>query len=221
MTRRAARHAVRVAPMFQAEASMREAMARLAEVTGVIARAGLWVAGIGLVLMTAFVFAQVFYRYVIGHSLFWAEPASVMLMGWFIFLGAAVGVKEGYHLSFDVGLMVMPEAWRPWFHSLSDLVVVAFGFGMSWFGVQLAAKAASGVIPGLGISRIWDFAPLIAGGVLLILFSIERILRRAAGLKTARFGDMDDAADGVVDGHADGPDGEDMLDRHRHHGSGN
>ncbi|WBU56176.1 TRAP transporter small permease [Paracoccus sediminicola] len=191
---------------------MRGIMLKMADITGWIARVGLWVAGIGLVLMTAFVFAQVFYRYIIGFSLFWAEPASVMLMGWFIFLGAAVGVKEGYHLSFDVGLMVMPESWRPWFHSFSDLVVTAFGFGMSFFGWQLAAKAASGVIPGLNISRIWDFAPLIGGGVLLVLFSVERILRRAAGLKTSRFGDMDDAADGEVDGHAEGPAAQDILE---------
>lgn len=193
---------------------MRDGLLKLAEVTGWIARAGLWVAGIGLVLMTAFVFAQVFYRYVIGSSLFWAEPASVMLMGWFIFIGAAVGVKEGYHLSFDVGLMIVPDSWRPWFHSLSDLVVAAFGFGMGWYGWQLAAKASTGVIPGLGISRIWDFAPVIGGGALLVLFSVERILRRAAGLRTVRFGDMDDAADGVVDAHADGVAAEAALTLH-------
>ncbi|WP_072296288.1 TRAP transporter small permease [Paracoccus sp. SM22M-07] len=190
---------------------MRDGLIRLARMTGAVATAGLWLAGIGLVLMTAFVFAQVVFRYVIGSSLFWAEPASVMLMGWFIFLGAAIGVKEGYHLSFDVGLMVVPASWRPWFHSLSDLVVTAFGFGMAWYGWQLAERVASGVVPGLGISRLWDFAPLVAGGILLMLFSIERILRRAAGLKTARFGEMDDAADGQVDGVADGPAARDVL----------
>lgn len=180
---------------------MRDTMLSLARLTGGLARIGLWVAGIGLVLMTAFVFAQVFYRQIIGTSLFWAEPASVMLMGWFIFLGAAVGVKEGYHLSFDVGLYLVPDWMRPWFYSLSDLVVAAFGVGMTIYGWQLGAKAASGVIPGLGISRLWDFAPLMGGGVLLILFSAERILRRLAGLKTARFGDTDDEAGGEVDGH--------------------
>lgn len=191
---------------------MREGMIRFATLTGAVAQAALWLAGIGLVLMTAFVFAQVFFRYVMGSSLFWAEPAAVMLMGWFIFLGAAVGVKEGYHLSFDVGLMVVPESWRPWFHSLSDVVVTAFGFGMAWFGWQLAARAASGVVPGIGISRLWDFAPLIGGGILLMLFSVERILRRAAGLKTMRFGDMDDAADGVVDGAPGAVRADDLLD---------
>ena len=195
---------------------MRDAMLTMARLTGWLARLGLWVAGIGLVLMTGFVFAQVFYRQIMGSSLFWAEPASVMLMGWFIFLGAAVGVKEGYHLSFDVGLYLVPERARPWFHSLSDLVVAAFGFGMAWYGWQLAAKVVSGVIPGLGISRLWDFAPVIGGGVLLVLFSAERILRRAAGLKTARFGDIDEDTDSVLDGHADGPAAEKSLHLNHH-----
>ena len=195
---------------------MRDAMLTMARLTGWLARLGLWVAGIGLVLMTALVFAQVFYRQFMGSSLFWAEPASVMLMGWFIFLGAAVGVKEGYHLSFDVGLYLVPERARPWFHSLSDQVVAAFGFGMAWYGWQLAAKVVSGGIPGLGISRLWDFAPVIGGGALLVLFSAERILRRAAGLKTARFGDIDEDTDSVLDGHADGPAAEKSLHLNHH-----
>jgi TRAP-type C4-dicarboxylate transport system permease small subunit len=194
---------------------MRNALITFARATGALAQLGLWLAGIGLVLMCAFVFAQVVSRYLLGFSLFWAEPASVMLMGWFIFLGAAVGVKEGYHLSFDVGLMIVPESWRPWFHTLSDLVVVAFGAGMVWFGWQLAARAASGVVPGLGISRIWDFAPLIGGGVLLVLFSVERILRRAAGLRTRRFGDMDDAGDGARDAQGEPGRAEAMLERNK------
>jgi hypothetical protein len=33
-----------------------------------------------------------------------------MLMSWFIFLGAAVGVRENYHLGFDVLLYVLPPA---------------------------------------------------------------------------------------------------------------
>jgi len=31
--------------------------------------------------------------------------------------------------------------------------------------------------------------PLVAGGALIVLFSVERIARRAAGLPTVRFGD--------------------------------
>jgi len=165
---------------------MMEAFARF---TGLLARIALWVAGTGLVMMTAMIAAQVFWRYVLNNSIIWSEPASVMVMSWFIFLGAAVGIREGYHLSFDVLLYVVPERVKPYFHSLSDLAVASFGGGMIYYGWLLAAKTAANTMPSLGISGAFDFIPIIAGGVLVVLFSFERIFRRFAGLHTARFGE--------------------------------
>ena len=178
---------------------MREFMLRVALASGWLARVSLWVAGVGLVLMTVAIFAQVFVRYVLNDSLQWAEPASVMIMGWFIFLGAAVGVREGYHLSFDVLLYVLPKPVHAWLHSVSDLVVGAFGSGMAFYGWQLAARAAGDQMPGIGLSRLFDFVPLIAGGVLLVVFSLERLARRAAGLHTPRFGEADPEPDAKAD----------------------
>jgi TRAP-type C4-dicarboxylate transport system permease small subunit len=149
----------------------------------------LWVAGTGVVIMTVFIFAQVFWRYVLNSSLPWTEPAAVMIMGWFIFLGAAVGIREGYHLSFDALLYFLPERAKLWLYSVSDMLVAGFGVGMVWFGAQLAAKTAGNKLPGLGISGAFDFLPIVAGGVLVVLFSLERLARRAAGLPTTRFGD--------------------------------
>lgn len=160
-----------------------------ARVTAVTGRLALWISGICLVLMTIFIAAQVFWRYVLNDSIVWTEPASVMIMGWFIFLGAAVGIREGYHLSFDVLLHFVPRQVKLTMHTLSDIAVSAFGFGMVWFGYQLAVKTAANKLPSLGISGAFDFMPLIGGGVLVVLFSFERILRRAAGLETARFGE--------------------------------
>ena len=164
-------------------------MKTIALLTGRLARIALWVAGIGLVLMTVLIAAQVFWRYVLNDSIIWTEPASVMIMGWFIFLGAAVGIREGYHLSFDVLLYVVPHRIKMVLHSISDLAVTGFGIGMIWYGWQLAEKTAGNKLPGLGISGAFDFAPIVAGGVLIVLFSVERIARRAAGLPTARFGE--------------------------------
>lgn len=164
-------------------------MLKVATVTGFLAQIGLWVAGSGVVVMTLFIFAQVFVRYVLNSSLPWTEPAAVMIMGWFIFLGAAVGIREGYHLSFDVLLYFLPAGAKPWLFTISDIVVGAFGVGMVKFGWELAAKTAGNKLPSLGISGAFDFLPIVIGGVLLVLFCVERIARRATGLPTPRFGD--------------------------------
>lgn len=169
---------------------MRDLMLAVERATSLLARAALYTAGAGLVLMTVFVFAQVFVRYLLNDSLYWAEPAAILVMGWFIFLGAAVGIREGSHLSFDVLLYIVPDWVKPVFHTISDLAIAAFGIGMVWYGWALAAKAASNVIPGLGLSRAFDFAPIIGGGLLLVIFTAERIARRMAGLRTLRFGDV-------------------------------
>lgn len=168
---------------------MQQSIQNLSKFLDHIARVALWVAGIGLVLMTIIIAAQVFFRYVLNSSLIWSEPSAVMIMGWFIFLGAAIGTREGYHLSFDILLYVIPDSVARWFHNMSDLAVAAFGGGMVWYGAQLAIRTAPNTMPSLGISGAFDFLPVVIGGALIIIFSLERLARRAAGLHTARFGD--------------------------------
>lgn len=164
-------------------------MERVARVLGLAATAALWVAGTALVAMTAVIAAQVVFRYALNSSLIWSEPLAIILMGWFIFLGAAVGIREGYHLSFDILLYVLPRRVKLWLFSISDLLVCGFGVGMVWFGSQLAGSAWDIKLPSLGISGAVDFAPIVGGGVLIVIFSLERLARRAAGLPTVRFGD--------------------------------
>jgi TRAP-type C4-dicarboxylate transport system permease small subunit len=170
---------------------MRTLILRLGVVMNVIARIALWMAGLGLVLMTGLVGAQVFSRYMLNTSIIWSEPGAIILMGWFIFLGAAVGIREGYHLSFDVLLYVVPHRVKMVLFSVSDTVVLGFGVGMVFYGGQMALSAAGRKIPTLGLSASLDFLPLVLGGVLVVLFSLERLARRAVGLPTARFGETD------------------------------
>jgi TRAP-type C4-dicarboxylate transport system permease small subunit len=131
--------------------------------------------------MTATVAWQVFCRYVLNDSPSWTEPGAVMLMSWFIFLGAAVGVRENNHLGFDVLLYVLPHSAKKWLRMISDLVVLAFGLGMIWYGASLVGLTWSTTLPALGISGGWDYLPVVAGGVLVSLFALERIVLRLKG----------------------------------------
>lgn len=151
------------------------------DILGKVNTLALWAAGVGLVLMTCFVAWQVFCRYVLNDSPSWTEPGSVMLMSWFIFLGAAVGIRENYHLGFDVLLYVLPKGGKKWLRMISDLVALAFGIGMIFYGAQLISLTWNTVLPSLGISGGWDYLPLVAGGVLVVLFTLERIILRLSG----------------------------------------
>ena len=158
--------------------------AGLQKLGGLLARLSalsLWLAAIGLVAMTIMVAWQVFCRYVLNDSPSWTEPGAVMLMSWFIFLGAAVGVRENYHLGFDVLLYVLPKKGKKWLRMISDVVAFTFGIGMVWYGSQLVSLTWMTTLPSLGISGAWDYLPVVAGGILICLFSLERIVLRLAG----------------------------------------
>jgi TRAP-type C4-dicarboxylate transport system permease small subunit len=156
-------------------------LARLGRVLAALSTLSLWLAGIGLVAMTAMVAWQVFCRYVLNDSPSWTEPGAVMLMSWFIFLGAAVGVRENYHLGFDVLLYALAKGGKKWLRMISDVVAFAFGAGMVWYGSELVGLTWNTVLPSLRISGGWDYVPLVAGGVLICLFALERIVLRLAG----------------------------------------
>lgn len=147
---------------------------------GAVCTLALWLAGAGLVLMTAFVAWQVWGRYVLNASPTWTEPAAILLMGWFIFLGAAVGVREGYHLGFEVVLAIATPRAAFAMRCLSDVVTGGFGAAMAWYGMTLTLGTWTATLPSLGLPGGFDYMPIVGGGVLIALFSLERLIRRFA-----------------------------------------
>ena len=156
-------------------------MGHVARVLGRVSNLALWTAGFGLVLMTAMVAWQVYCRYILNDSPSWTEPGAVMLMSWFIFLGAAVGVRENNHLGFDILLYVLPHGGKKVLRMISDVVILAFGIGMVFYGMQLALLTSDAILPSLGISGAFDYYPVVGGGILVALFTLERIVLRLSG----------------------------------------
>ncbi|MET0532571.1 MAG: TRAP transporter small permease [Microvirga sp.] len=127
--------------------------------------------------MTLFVSWQIFGRYVLNESPSWTEPASLLLMSWFILLGSAVGVREGNHLGFEIGLHSAPPALRRGMLAVTEVLVIGFGGAMAWYGTDLAVGTWSAAMPGLPIPQGMDYVPLVVGGVLIALFALEKLVR--------------------------------------------
>lgn len=140
-----------------------------------ISQAALWLSGVGLVVMTALVAWQIYGRYVLNDSPSWTEPAALLLMSWFIMLGAAVGVREGGHLGFAVGLQYVPAVLRRLMLAATEILVAGFGMAMVWYGVQLAAKMWSADMASIALPQGVVYLPLVFGGVLITVFSLEKL----------------------------------------------
>jgi TRAP-type C4-dicarboxylate transport system permease small subunit len=132
--------------------------------------------------MSIIVLWQVILRFILNWNNSWTEVTAVMVMSWFIFLGAAVGVRENYHLGFDVLLYVLPKGSKKVLRTISDIVVLGFAIGMIIYGITLMRLQWTERMPSLGISGAFRYLPLTVGGVLISLFSVERIVLRWAGV---------------------------------------
>jgi TRAP-type C4-dicarboxylate transport system permease small subunit len=175
---------------------------RLAAVARLLSRlsyAALYLAGVGLVVMSVIVLWQVFLRYVLNWSNAWTELSAILIMSWFIFLGAAVGVRENYHLGFDVLLYVLPDGSKKILRTISDVVVLAFAIGMVVYGIILMQLQWKEVMPGLGVTGAMRYLPLAAGGVLIALFSLERMALRWSGVDVDRDLHSSDAIPSISD----------------------
>lgn len=162
---------------------MRSLMKTVSRITGAIATLALWIAGAGLVTMTAIVGWQVYGRYVLNQTPVWSEPVTLQLMGWFILFGAAVGVRENFHLGLDLMHHVLPKSIGRLMDIVSLTLMTIFGCAMSWYSTELVIGTWSATLPALGIPGGWDYMPLAIGGVLIAGFSVERLIETIIGIE--------------------------------------
>jgi TRAP-type C4-dicarboxylate transport system permease small subunit len=164
---------------------MRHFMLAIRPGLGWISRLSLYIAGMGIIAMTLIVGWQVFGRYVLNDSPSWSEPLSLYLMSWFIMLGAAVGVRESVHLGLDIVRYVMPPPVQRAMDLLSLGLIVLFGIGMAYYSSLLAIGTWTARIPVLGWPGGTDFFPMIVGGAMIAIFSLERFVDVAIGEEVA------------------------------------
>ncbi|MBI3453736.1 MAG: TRAP transporter small permease [Rhodospirillales bacterium] len=140
----------------------------------------MYVSFAAMVAITAVVGWQVWGRYVLNDTPAWAERTALLLVLYFSLLGAAVGVREQFHLGIVFVRDALPERARRPVEILNHLLVGGFGAGMMWFGSALAAVTASHGIPTLHISESFTYLPIPLSGAAIVFFSGEHLLRMLA-----------------------------------------
>lgn len=139
------------------------------------------VSAVLLLIMSLTVGWQVWGRYVLNETPIAAEPLSLIFMLYLCLLGAAVGVREGYHMGMLVFLELLPPAARRVCEGVSLLLVCGFAIGMVWYGGHLAIVTAHDNIPSVDIPQGLFYAALPLSGAAIILFVIERLSAVALG----------------------------------------
>jgi TRAP-type C4-dicarboxylate transport system permease small subunit len=131
----------------------------------------------GLILLIACVTWQVFGRYVMNNTPTWAETLSLVLVLYVTMFGVAVGVRDAGHIGLESLLVLAPDKVRIKMEYLIHALVLVFGMVMFWQCLELAQSVWAYALPTLPISEGWRYVPACIAGVLIVMFSLEHILK--------------------------------------------
>lgn len=135
--------------------------------------------------MTGLVGWQVWGRYVLNETPIAAEPLSLVFMLYLSLLGAAVGVREGFHIGVVFVIERLAPRARRACEVANHLLVGGFGLGMAWYGTKLAAATVTHTVPTVGISEAIFYASIPLSGGAMLLFVAEHLVAMRLGRKVA------------------------------------
>jgi TRAP-type C4-dicarboxylate transport system permease small subunit len=133
-------------------------------------------AGVAMVLMTIFIPYGVFMRYVMNSAASWPEPASILLMIWFSFVGGAAAYRANAHIAVGTLLNMVDAANRRRLERFGDVGMGIIGIFMIKWGVQLVHAVWDNRVaefPDISVGA--SYIPIPVAGVITLLFCIERL----------------------------------------------
>jgi len=134
------------------------------------------VSGAALVGITLIIPLGVFMRYVMNSPLSWPEPASVLMMVLFSFVGAAAVYRANGHIAVETLLKAVGPGKRRLLAGLVDACMVATCLFMVGYGGHLCFALwhqSIAEFPGLPVGL--TYMPIPIGGVITLLFILERL----------------------------------------------
>ena len=132
--------------------------------------------GVAMVVITLFIPAGVFMRYAMNDPLQWPEPASVIMMVFFSFIGGAAVYRANQQIAVEALMKAVgprSRAGMQWGVHACMLLISVF---MIVYGVHLCYVTRGNTIaefPWLSTGVV--YMPIPIGGALTLLFIIEKL----------------------------------------------
>lgn len=133
--------------------------------------------------MVVLMLYQVILRYVFSASNSWSEELVRYLFILDVMLAASIAVRRNSHLQIDVLINCFSPKLKRIFTIAATLAGIVFLALLFWYSLDLCMTATSNVSPGLGIPMSIPYACVPLGAVLMILTSIEVVLKTVEELR--------------------------------------
>ncbi|MFP3525387.1 TRAP transporter small permease, partial [Pantoea sp. SIMBA_072] len=130
-----------------------------------------------ILTMTLIIPWGIFARYVLGTGSSWPEPVAILLMVVFTFVGAAASYRAGAHMAVAMITDRLPPLQRSMIALLVQVLMILVCVFMTYYGTKLCITTWNQFLASLpGVRVGMTYAPIPIGGVLTLVFVLEKLL---------------------------------------------
>jgi len=132
--------------------------------------------GLALVAITLMIPTGVFMRYAMNDPLQWPEPASVIMMVFFSFVGGAAVYRANQQIAVEALMRAVgprSRAAMQWGVHACMLLVAAFMLGYGMHLCQITWGNTMAEFPSVSVGVV--YMPIPIGGLLTLLFIVEKM----------------------------------------------
>ena len=139
----------------------------------------IWIAGLAMTVMTLVIPVQVVARKWLNSGLSWPEPAALVCMIVFTFIGSAAAYRAGSHIAVTMLTDRLPAGAQVVAARIVDILMAAIALFVIYYGGDrvlffMETKQSLPDFPSLQV--YWTYLPLPIGSLATLLFVVEAIL---------------------------------------------
>jgi TRAP-type C4-dicarboxylate transport system permease small subunit len=134
---------------------------------------------LSLTVGTTIIIMQVFLRYIFGFSFSWVEELARYCMIYIGMIGGALALRENSHPSIDFIKKILTARGEYILEVISDLAAMIFAGLLIYGGYEIFIfEGFASRTPALRILWAYPYFSILLAGILLFLFSIERMIKK-------------------------------------------
>jgi TRAP-type C4-dicarboxylate transport system permease small subunit len=135
-----------------------------------------WFCIISLVIMLMVNFVQVVMRYVFNEPFAWSEELILILLVWFGFICMSIDIYYDSHIALTGFYNKFNSKGKKVLNIFRHSFLSVFFAFMIVYGKQLLDISLRKRLPASHLSQGLQFAPMLIGGVIMLIFSLVNLL---------------------------------------------
>ena len=131
-----------------------------------------------LVIILIMVTLEIFFRFVIQHSIAWSNEVSTIALVWMVFLSSSYAVSKQANIKIEIFLSWFPKKFQSLIDISTNILLLIFFITFLVIGAQYSAKIFSAKSTALRISQSIFYFPVPIASAFMFIYTFLYLKER-------------------------------------------